>query len=333
MEISHVVENKEHEAVDEVTQKVPTLPPSSNSCMSSQKVHARPPHEALFLVLAYLPLFELLAISEVCVSLRDAVQKDVLPWLNIIVERPLNLRLNDEILMKITSKAIGRLKTLALINCFKISDDGLQWVVDRNPHINKLYIPACTGLTPEGVIRAVKTLSERHHNLKSLRINGIYNIKKEDLQTILSYLQMNLSQQQQQRKQQPTTLYHHRNFSIFRNEDSDPMLDVDICPKCNDVRAVYECVRETCKRKRERLSTVCRGCHLCIPRCEECGRCVGSDELEETACGDNLCSECWLQLPKCNFCNRPYCNQHTNRQYRNSSSTGFVCDVCHIPYC
>ena len=138
MEISHVVENKEHEAVDEVTQKVPTLPPSSNSCMSSQKVHARPPHEALFLVLAYLPLYELLSISEVCVSLRDAVQKDVLPWLNIIVERPLNLRLNNEILMKITSKAIGRLKTLALINCFKISDDGLQWVVDRNPHINKV---------------------------------------------------------------------------------------------------------------------------------------------------------------------------------------------------
>jgi hypothetical protein len=198
----------------------------------------------------------------------------------------------------------------------------------------QLYIPGCTGLTPEGVIRAVKTLSEGHHSLKSLRINGIYNIKKEHLETILSYLQMNLSQQDMQRKQQPT-LYHNRNFPIFRNEESDhdPMLDVDICPKCNDVRVVYECLRETCKRKTELPSTECRGCNLCIPRCEECGRCTGSEEPEETACGDDVCSECWLQLPKCNFCNRPYCNQHTNRQYKISSSTGFVCDVCHISYC
>lgn len=199
--------------------------------------------------------------------------------------------------------------------------------------LTQLYIPACTGLTPEGVIRAVKTLSEPHHSLKSLRINGIYNIRKEHLQTILSYLQtMNLSQQDMQPKQQPT-FYHLRNFPIFRNQESDdPMLDVDICPKCNDVRVVYECVREPCKRKRELLSTVCRGCNLCIPRCEECGGCMGSEELDETACGDNLCSGCWLKLPKCNFCNRPYCNQHTNRQYMISSSTGFVCDVCHISY-
>lgn len=121
MEISHVVEDKEHDQAED-EDEVPTLP-----------------HEALFLVLAYLPLFELLAISEVCVSLRDAVHKDVLPWLNnIIVERPLNLRLSDEILMKITSKAIGRLKTLALMSCLKITDDGLQWVIDKNPHINKV---------------------------------------------------------------------------------------------------------------------------------------------------------------------------------------------------
>lgn len=124
MEISQVVEDKEHETVDELT----------------QKVYAGAPHEAFFLVLAYLPLFELLAMSEVCVSLRDAVHKDVLPWLNIIVERPLNLRLSDEILMNITSKAIGRLKTLALMDCTKITDDGLQWVIDKNPHINKVSI-------------------------------------------------------------------------------------------------------------------------------------------------------------------------------------------------
>ncbi|KAG6650524.1 F-box protein SKIP28 isoform X3 [Carya illinoinensis] len=249
----------------------------SNSCIipqepyTIQEIEPGPPHEALFLVLAYLPLFELLAMGEVCMSLRDALHKDVLPWLNIIVERPLNLRLTDEILENITSKAIGRLKTLALMNCVKITDDGLQSVIDRNHGINKV-----------------------------------------------------------QQRQQPM-LFHRRNSSMFSNE-SEPLIDVDICPKCKDVRMVYDCPREACKRKNKKLmqpTAGCKGCNLCIPRCEECGGCLESEEIEETACGDGLCSECWLQLPKCNFCNRPNCNRHTNRQYKHSSSSGFVCEICH----
>jgi hypothetical protein len=66
--------------------------------------------------------------------------------------------------------------------------------------------------------------------------------------------------------------------------------------------------------------------------CEECGGCIESEELELTACGDNLCSKCWLQLPKCNFCNQPYCKLHTNQQHRLSGSSGFVCDVCHVKF-
>ncbi|KAF5442767.1 hypothetical protein F2P56_035390 [Juglans regia] len=334
MEISQVIEDREPEAMEKLIQKAKD-PLPSNSCIipqeeyTIQEIKPGPPHEALFLVLAYLPLFELLAMGEVCMSLRDAVHKDVLPWLNIIVERPLNLRLTDEILKNIASKAIGRLKTLALMNCVKITDDGLQSVIDRNHGINKLYIPTCTGLTSGGVIRAVKTLSEHNHSLKSLRINGIYNIEKEELEILRSYLQMNLSQQMQQ-----PMLFHHRNLSMFSNK-SEPLIDVDICPKCKDVRMVYDCPREACKRKNKKLmhpTAGCKGCNLCIPRCEECGGCLESEEIEETACGDSLCSECWLKLPKCNFCNRPYCNQHTHRQCKHSSSSDFVCDVCHERY-
>lgn len=97
-----------------------------------------PPHEGLFLVLGYLPLFELLNVSEVCRSLRDAVDKDVLLWLDIVVEKPLNVLFSDEIMTKITSKANGRLRTLALMNCTKITDDGLQRVIEKNPHINRV---------------------------------------------------------------------------------------------------------------------------------------------------------------------------------------------------
>ena len=143
MEISHVVEDK----INEDMSNSPTLL-SSKSCVVSsqneyteQEVEPGSPHEALFLVIAYLPLFELLAMSEVCVSLRDAVQKDALPWLKIIVERPLSLRLSDEILKKITSKATGRLKTLVLMNCEKITDDGLQQIIRKNPRINKVWMP------------------------------------------------------------------------------------------------------------------------------------------------------------------------------------------------
>lgn len=142
---SKSMEHIEHEAIDKSMQILSILP-SFDPHLGSQNEHTNqgtepgPPHEALFLVLAYLPVFELLAMSEACMSLRDAVNKDVLPWLDIIVERPLNSWLSDEILMKITSKANGRLRTLALINCVKITDDGLQRVVEKNPFISKVWL-------------------------------------------------------------------------------------------------------------------------------------------------------------------------------------------------
>lgn len=100
--------------------------------------HFGPPPEAMFLVLAYLPLYELLCMNQVCRSLRDAVNGDILPWLNIVVEAPLHSRLSDDVLMKITAMADGRLATLALLNCFKITDDGLLRVIQKNPRISKV---------------------------------------------------------------------------------------------------------------------------------------------------------------------------------------------------
>lgn len=98
------------------------------------------PHEALFFVLPYLPVFELISMSQVCVCLKDAVKNDILPWLNIIVQKPLKLsRFSDELLLQITNMAHGRLRTLALFNCSKITDDGLQLVIDRNPLIDKVW--------------------------------------------------------------------------------------------------------------------------------------------------------------------------------------------------
>lgn len=61
-------------------------------------------HEALHLVLAYLPLMELLTMTEVCRSLREAVNNDVLLWRDLVVDRPLNFRITNEILLKLLAK-------------------------------------------------------------------------------------------------------------------------------------------------------------------------------------------------------------------------------------
>ncbi|KAK8987799.1 hypothetical protein V6N11_027538 [Hibiscus sabdariffa] len=287
------------------------------------------PHEALFIVLAYLPLFELLSMSAVCRSLRDAVEKDVLPWLNLIVEKPLNFRLSDEILMKIASKANGRLRTLALMNCAKITDDGLQRVIHQNSLISKLHIPGCTGLTPDGVITAVQKLSDRQHGLESLRINGTGNMKKEHLERIRYYLQTNQKLQRIQRERQPLLYHNYRKFQAYRWEEHGRVIDVEICPKCNEVRVVFDCPREECKRKRGGSMTGCQTCMFCTPRCEECGKCVENEDLEETVCADTLCSDCWIQLSKCNFCNKPCCSRHRHMQITSTGSVGWICSVCH----
>lgn len=299
MKNSHIVENKEHEAVNGSMLRGPVLPSLGHSQkeLTIQEVERGPPHEALFLVLAYLPLFELLNMSEVCRSMRDAVDKDVLLWLDIIVEKPLNMLFSDEIMIKLTSKANGRLRTLALMSCIKITDDGLQQVIEKNPLINRLYLPACTGLTPEGIMRAVKTLTEHYQALKCVRINGVYNMKKEHLETLSSYLQMNPAKMEGE-MQQLCFFHDHRNISVLRVEESYRPIDMEICPRCNEVRMVFDCPRETCKKKRERAMAECRGCYFCIPRCEECGKCIEVEEPGEVVCADVLCSDCWLQLDR-----------------------------------
>lgn len=238
----------------------------------------------------------------VCTSLRDAVNHDILPWLQLTVTRPLSARLSDNVLLQLCAKSRGRLTALTLINCTKITDRALQIVSENNPFIKKLHVPGCTGLTLDGIVRAVKTLTERSHSLTSLKINGVYNIDKLQLQVLNSFLQQ-------------TNPYHHKQPSLrlyqqFKSSsilyDDDAPIDVSICPVCDEVKMVFDCSRQYCNRKKGRK--VCRGCDICVPRCVECGGCFESDEdEEETACNHTICSACWFVLPKCSFCNKPFC--------------------------
>ncbi|XP_027152934.1 F-box protein SKIP28-like [Coffea eugenioides] len=285
------------------------------------------PHEVLFLVLSYLPLYELLVMAQVCRSVKEVLTYDILPWLNMVVGKPLNKRFNDVHLLKITSKADGRLKTLALLNCSKITDEGLQQVIARNPYITRLWLPACTSLSPSGVIEAVKLLTKNKHRLKSLRINGIYNLKKEDLE-ILHCL---IDDESHPWQKKGLNFYHeYKEFSTFKH--SYPPIDVEICPKCKEARVVFDCPRDSCRSMRQQQKLECRGCQHCILRCEECGMCIKDEDPVEAACVDVLCLGCWLQLPKCSFCNKPYCSQHADQKCSLVGSSGFVCIDCHARF-
>jgi hypothetical protein len=108
--------------------------------MEAEEQEGHPLIFAMFLVLKHLKLYEVLTMSSVCKSLLNEINSDVLLWLRLIVESPLNSRITDESLLKITSKADGRLKTLALMNCIHITDQGLQRVVEQNRYIKEVTI-------------------------------------------------------------------------------------------------------------------------------------------------------------------------------------------------
>ncbi|PIN13495.1 hypothetical protein CDL12_13880 [Handroanthus impetiginosus] len=287
------------------------------------------PHVAIFFVLPYLPLFELLSMTRVCKSLRDAINNDILPWLKIFVDRPLSSRLSDDILAEVASRAKGRLQVLALNHCVKITDDGLLRVIEQNPNITKLHAPGCTSLSPEGVIRAVKLLTKNHHTLESLKISGIYGTQKEDLEFLHNLINHNQTQQEKNK-----IFYHeYKKFSALTHTEIENPIDIDICPKCDDITMVFDCPKVLCKEKQQLEVVKCRGCSWCITRCIECGICLkDTEELEEACCSDTLCSDCWLKLPKCSFCNKPYCNQHADQQHKLSGSIGFLCASCHSKY-
>ncbi|KAJ0987227.1 hypothetical protein J5N97_005583 [Dioscorea zingiberensis] len=281
------------------------------SSASDSVIPPMDPHGALFLVLGYLRLRELLAFQSVCSLFRDAIAEDHLLWMRITVEPPLSGRLTDDILLKLTSKYGGALKSLALLDCRKITDAGLLQVVERNPTITELYILGSTYLTADGVVRVVQRLTECKGKLKRLRLRGLCNISKDHLDRLNYFLGTNDHPQCSK-----SSIYNYWKSLPFDDNDDRP-LDLDICPKCNNARLVFDCTRDNC-----------RGCFFCIRRCEECGCCIDFEELgEETIYNHLLCIDCWLQLPKCCECNRPYCKGHINFNGECSSAL-FLCDQC-----
>nr|ACF83888.1 unknown [Zea mays] len=112
------------------------------------------PHAALLLALTYMRLRELLSCARTCRGLREAVAGDPL--------------------LALTDRAQGRLRSLHLLGCPRVSDAGLLRIVERNHDVTELFVPRCTGLTADGLVKIIHFLHGQHKgNLSRVRLHGI----------------------------------------------------------------------------------------------------------------------------------------------------------------
>lgn len=158
----------------------------------------------------------------------------------------------------------------------------------------QLSVPGCTRLSIEGIVNSLKAFkSMAAQGVKHLRIGGLYGVTHKHFEELK--LLLGTDSQMQQNARQPH-IYHRGNFYLSCDDDRD--IDIEVCPRCQNVRLVYDCPAEACQGKGH-ATQVCRACTLCIARCVHCGRCINDSEYEETFCLELLCSDCWKQLMKC----------------------------------
>ncbi|KAI5572949.1 hypothetical protein POPTR_010G054600v4 [Populus trichocarpa] len=252
------------------------------------------PHAAFAFALGYLGVRDLLVVETVCRSLRSTVQSDPLLWRSIHIDQPLNEKITDDVLLQLTNRAQGNLQCLSLVECPRITDDGLKHVLENNPRLTKLSVPACTRLSIEGIVTSLKAFKATGtHGVKHLRIGGLYGVTQKHFEELMFLLGPDSHIQQNAHKPH---FYHRGN--LYLSCEDDRAIDIEMCPRCQNLRLIYDCPVEGCQGK-EHPSQACRACSLCIARCVQCGRCINDSEYEETFCLELLCSDCWKQLLKC----------------------------------
>ncbi|XP_031269953.1 F-box protein SKIP14 [Pistacia vera] len=252
------------------------------------------PHPALYFALGYLGMRDLLLVERVCRSLCSTVRSDPLLWRSIHIDQPLNEKITDDVLLQLTNRAQGNLQCLSLVECLRITDDGLKRVLENNPRLTKLSVPGCTRLSIEGIINSLKAFkSMGAKGVKHLRIGGLYGVTPKHFEELKLLLGTDCSMHPNVHKPH---FYHRGNF--YLSCEDERAIDIEMCPRCLNLRLVYDCPAEGCQGE-ENITQLCRACTLCIARCAQCGRCINDSEYEETFCLQLLCSDCGKQLLKC----------------------------------
>ncbi|XP_028771311.1 F-box protein SKIP14-like [Neltuma alba] len=244
-------------------------------------------HSALGYALSYLGVRDLLAVESVCKSLNSVVRGDPLLWKSIHIDQPISEKITDDLLLQLTKRAQGNLQCLSLVECTRITDDALKQVLDSNPNLTKLSVPGCTRLSVQGIVSILKDFkSTGAHGVKLLRIGGLYGVTEKHFEELMLLLGTDSQMLQQSRKPH----FYHRG-SLYLSDDDDCAIDIEMCPRCQNFRLVYDCPAEGCQGMGH-AAQVCRACTLCIARCSQCGQCINDNEYEETFCLEILCASC-----------------------------------------
>ncbi|GFP88342.1 F-box protein skip14 [Phtheirospermum japonicum] len=96
------------------------------------------PDEALVSILSCLGIKDLLLVERVCKSLCSTIRNEPWLWRNIYIDQPLSERITDDTLLQLASRADGKLQCLSLVECPKVTDDGIRRVLEMNPHLTKV---------------------------------------------------------------------------------------------------------------------------------------------------------------------------------------------------
>ncbi|XP_011098822.1 F-box protein SKIP14 [Sesamum indicum] len=249
------------------------------------------PADALFFALGYLGVMDLLSVERVCKPLRDAVQNDPLLWRNIHIDLPLNDKITDDDLLRLTNRAQGTLASLNLVKCFKITNAGLKRVLQSNPGMTKLSVPGCTRLSIEDVLHDLKVFnSVALPGIKLLRICELFGLTNQHLKDFK--LLLGADEDKKPSNYKPR---FYRAGQLYLSLDDERVIDVETCPRCQHARSVYDCPAESCQAKIHSVNA-CRACIFCIARCISCGCCLDNKAYEETFCLDLLCLDCLAQL-------------------------------------
>lgn len=141
----------------------------------------------------------------------------------------------------------------------------------------------------EGILNILRDFNKGCQGIRYLRIGGIYGITHE----LFEELQHLLGTEECLEKEAPNARKPHFYVrgNIYVLFDDNRPIDVEVCPKCQKLRLVYDCPFEGCRTK-DGTPDSCRACSLCIARCIQCGRCISDNEYEETFCLELLCADC-----------------------------------------
>ncbi|OAE21450.1 hypothetical protein AXG93_3506s1240 [Marchantia polymorpha subsp. ruderalis] len=262
---------------------------------------------------------------------------DVLVWRKLGVERPLNRALTDDILMTLVKRAGGLLKSMRLITCLRITDEGLSNALSLCPQLEKLEVPGCIQLNIDALVLTVEqhcamSRSKGMSGIKQLQILGKFKIQEQN-----EFTQRDMILRGNVHHLTTTwTVYQSpKTWPVYLSSstiDDDRAMDVEICHLCKSDYAtvVFDCTRKSCENA-ARIDTIkaCEGCFICLPSCSGCGTCLPLDDeqFERACCQRYLCFSCWAQSPKYAKCNTVICRKH-KRDFMESTTFSALSSVC-----